>query len=258
MKKLISIIFILILSITPIIFAEGRSMTEKEQNEFVNYINEKVIIPFTKNIKNAPYIKDLNIKIEEHNTSNENIANLIKSFEDGNDAFDRYLNINFSPFKETLEHYHKNVLSTEHLVGCPLCCRGLTSFVVKELMDRGIECRYVKLTTKNGENHDVALYKTCDTWFVCDLCKAMNLYVLQTYCKDQEIIEKATLELLGNSKKLCTELLKMPKDDYQKLFCNETSPWKEMELTEEKLNASTNTVRDHGLDLDAIQQCITQ
>ena len=103
----------------------------------------------------------------------------------------------------------------------------------------------LKLKIARLLKHDVAIYKTCDKWYVCDLHSSLTVNLLQKYCNKKQSIQMVKLEMLGDQKKPYTYLLKMPKNYYQNLFCNQPPIWEEIELTEEILKKDTVIVRSH-------------
>lgn len=147
-------------------------------------------------------------------------------------------------FREAITLYHTHISNELKFLKQPLCCRALSAYILHELIEMGIECKYVKYTVLgNKEDHDVVAYKVEDKWYVCDLMFALNSEILHNCCRNPGCIKEYG------------DLLKMPMDEYKKSM-KASNTWDEIEITPDILKLDYSIVIDHRNKFSKLEKII--
>lgn len=195
-------------------------MSDKEYAEFIGQMETIIRNYIIANRKSLKSIKDNPTALSDY------IANY---FSKRNDEFDREHGFDISDpdlthctktFEDVAKLYYDHVLDYEAFAKKPLCCRGVSLFVLKYLKDRGIKCRYVQIRSTDPssptlrEAHAIVTYFRDGQWYVCDPSRALSIYIVENYasaCK-----RSLCRETYGYT--YPRDFLSIPCTDYQKRF----------------------------------------
>lgn len=270
MKKMMHMIFSFSLSF--LIFASNiclaaRPMTEQESVQFTTGIKTYFSNNFIIRINLLEFFKDCPANDRLANKFDlEKIEKFVKSFVSNNDKFDEeqgllFLDISnlifckftskLKSFKEAITLYHDHISNGLEFLKQPLCCRALSAYILHQLIEMGIECKYVKFTIsgnegdRDKEDHDVVAYKVEDEWYVCDLMFALISEMLRNCCKNPQI----SLE------KIKSDPLKMPIDEYKEGM-NPGDTWDETDVTPEILDLDWQIVSNHNITFSTLKEIL--
>lgn len=195
----------------------------------------------------------------------EQLRDLEDSFSKSNDEFDIAHSLdegNSGTFLTALKSCHKHVSDLAKFPKQPLCCRGLSMFVLQELRIRDINCKYIHFFERNPliessfDAHDVVAYqKSNGKWYVCDMSNALSSYIiLRRFGKFALYTVYAKFGITE-----IKDLLSMPLPQYKEYFAYKSpaeivnlscagiakTSWHEFELTPEFLHQPASAAFSH-------------
>ena len=201
----------------------ARSMTEHESVQFTSKIKTYFSDNFISILNSLDFFKSCPLADTCANKFDlDKIVEFTASFDENNDEFDKanglkasdklmffgntmdfcsaitikdnFINIDNSrlswiseegkTFHDAITLYHTHISDKLKFPKQPLCCRALSAYILHELIEMDIECKYVKYTSLDDEYHDVVAYKVEDKWYVCDLMFALNSEILHNCCRN--------------------------------------------------------------------------